>query len=129
MYFVPETDKVRVDEIFHSMYFERIMLPSFVSGDADEALAKITEQIKADETELDKINKGISAIAAEAEDELQQAFTKLRFIHDTFELRRNAAVLGDKFYLKGFILRRKRSGSTSCLRIQSRYRWCISCGR
>lgn len=103
MYFVPETDKVRVDEIFHSMYFERIMLPSFVSGDADEALAKITEQIKADETELDKINKGISAIAAEAEDELQQAFTKLRFIHDTFELRRNAAVLGDKFYLKGFI--------------------------
>ncbi|MFR5051455.1 MAG: hypothetical protein ACLTCP_09120 [Ruminococcus bicirculans (ex Wegman et al. 2014)] len=38
MYFVPERDKQRVDDIFHSMYFERIRIPSYVSGDADEAL-------------------------------------------------------------------------------------------
>ena len=34
MYFVPERDKQRVDDIFHSMYFERIRIPSYVSGDA-----------------------------------------------------------------------------------------------
>lgn len=103
MYFVPERDKQRVDDIFHSMYFERIRIPSYVSGDADEALEKLKQTIDADTVENAKINEQINELAAKAEPELQKAFSKLRFIHDTFDLRRNAAALNDKFYLKGFI--------------------------
>lgn len=103
MYFVPERDKQRVDDIFHSMYFERIRIPSYVSGDADEALEKLKQTIDADTVENAKINEQINELAAKAEPELQKAFSKLRFIHDAFDLRRNAAALNDKFYLKGFI--------------------------
>ena len=101
MYFVPERDKQRVDDIFHSMYFERIRIPSYVSGDADEALEKLKQTIDADTVENAKINEQINELAAKAEPELQKAFSKLRFIHDTFDLRRNAAALNDKFYRKG----------------------------
>ena len=85
--------KQRVDDIFHSMYFERIRIPSYVSGDADEALGKLKQTIDADTVENAKINEQINELAAKAEPELQKAFSKLRFIHDTFDLRRNAAAL------------------------------------
>ncbi len=103
MYFAPDADKDRVDDIFRSMYFERIRIPDFVTGDADEALCRLEEKIKENSAQLEDINGKIAVLAKDAEGELQTAFSKLRFLHDAFDLRRNAGEMNGKFYLKGFI--------------------------
>lgn len=103
MYFCPVESKEIVDDIFKSMYFERIMIPEFVTGNAEEAFEKLNAEIESSERIVEKTDKQLAEFGKEKENEIQQAFTKLRLKHDTFELRKKVGVLNNKFYVKGFI--------------------------
>lgn len=103
MYFCPNDIKDIVDDIFRSMYFERIMIPDFVTGNAAEAFEHLNTEIDENVRIAEELDKRLSDFASEHEKEIQQAFTKLKFRHDTFELRKNVGALNDKIYIKGFI--------------------------
>jgi V/A-type H+-transporting ATPase subunit I len=103
MYFCPMADKGQVDEIFKSMYFERIRIPDFVKGDADAALQRLENQISENKRALEKCLEQIKTLSKEYREEILTGFTKLKRRHDLFELRRKAAASKGKFYLKGFI--------------------------
>ena len=103
MYFCPVKDKAMVDEIFRSMYFERIIIPDFVTGNTDEAEKRLNSQIEENQKILDECKVKIDALSKKYADEIQKAFSKLRQFHDTFELRRKVGQIGNKFYIKGFV--------------------------
>ena len=66
MYFVPESHAKEVDDIFASLYFERMWVPDFVHGTPQDALAQIMTQeseLQAEQKELDNM----SDIAAPAD--------------------------------------------------------------
>lgn len=103
MYFCPEAEKAIIDDLFRSMYFERIQLPDFVEGDSDEAVKRLTQEIANQQTVVDNCQKDIDIISQQAKEEILEAYSKLIYLHGTFELRKKVGFLSGKFYMKGFV--------------------------
>ena len=103
MYFCAEGDKELVDSIFRSMFFERIRLPDYVSGNTDEALKKLDGQIKEKKAKIEALEKEISQLAEKHDKTILEAYTALKKRYDIFELRRKVGAVKEKFYIKGFV--------------------------
>ncbi len=103
MYFCPVESKEIVDEIFSSMYFERIMIPDFVTGSVSEAFEKLENEIKENTAAVERAEADLEKFAKENEKDIQAAYTLLKKKCDIFELRKKAAAIKDKVYVKGFI--------------------------
>lgn len=106
-YFTLQDYAPQVDDIFSSLYFERMRVPDFVHGTPEEALEKISSQIKDNETELALVENQLKELADTNEDALNQYYTRLKFLSDSFEMREYVSVLKrqflDVFYITGFI--------------------------
>ncbi len=107
MYFCPAADKELVDDIFSSMYFERIHIPDYVTGTTDEALAALEVHIKENKAELERCESQLKELVKKRGQDIQQGFTVLKKLHDVFDLRRKVGASKDKFYMKGFIPEKK----------------------
>lgn len=106
-YFTLQDYAPEVDDIFSSLYFERMRIPDFVHGTPEVALEKISCQIKDNETELALVENQLSELAQSHKDELNRYYTRLKFLSDSFEMREYVSVLKrqflDVFYITGFI--------------------------
>lgn len=107
MYFCPASDKELVDDIFRSMYFERIHIPDYVTGTTEEALASLEENIKYNKAELEQCEAQLKELMKKREKDIQQGFTVLKRLYDIFDLRRKVGASKNKFYMKGFIPEKK----------------------
>lgn len=103
MYFCPVKDKAEVDDIFKSLYFERIHIPDYVKGSPEDALEQLNIRLKTNKDIAGKNNGEIDRLAAGCKDEFLQVYSKLKKRHDIFELRKYAGVYENKFCIKGFI--------------------------
>ena len=108
VYFCPVEDKAIIDDLFRSMYFERIQLPDFIEGDADEALKRLTQEIETQQKIVSDCQKDIDLISEQAKEEILKAYSKLFYLHSTFELRKKVGYLSGKFYIKGFVPKRDK---------------------
>ncbi|MBP3796440.1 MAG: ATPase [Ruminococcus sp.] len=103
MYFCAKSDKELVDSIFRSMFFERIHIPDYVTGNTDEALKKLDVQINDKKKRIEVLGKEIAELAKKHENTIQEAYTALKKRYDIFELRRKVGAVKEKFYIKGFV--------------------------
>lgn len=103
MYFCANSDKELVDSIFRSMFFERIHIPDYVTGNTDEALKKLDVQINDKKKRIEVLDKEIAELAKKHENTIQEAYTALKKRYDIFELRRKVGAVKEKFYIKGFV--------------------------
>ena len=110
MYFCAEGDKELVDSIFRSLFFERIHIPDYVSGNTDEALKKLDEQIKEKKAKIEALEKEISQLAEKHGKTILEAYTALKKRYDVFELRRKVGAVKEKFYIKGFVPQKQSDG-------------------
>ncbi|MBQ8107121.1 MAG: ATPase [Ruminococcus sp.] len=109
MYFCAKNDKEIVDSIFKSMYFERIEIPDYVHGNADEAIKKLDEQITAKKQETARYSEEIIKLSNEYGETVLKAYTALKKKYDIFELRRQVgSVKGKFYYIKGFIPQKEK---------------------
>lgn len=102
-YFVPLIKVVVIDDIFDSLYFERVRLPDYVNGTADEAIAYLNNKIAEEKTELAKVKKKIKKLSRKNASKLNMVYSKLKFNNDTFEMRKLVSVANDNFYMVGFV--------------------------
>ena len=105
MYFCPEDDKERVDDLFRSMYFERVILPRYVSGNADEASKKIADEIAQQEEIVKETEEKVGAFRKENEERIQQLFSRLLFLNRSFDLRKKVGAVSSGFGAKHFIIK------------------------
>ncbi len=103
VYFAPATQIAAVDDIFKSLYFERIRVPDYVHSTPDAAIVSLTKAVEADKAELEKIRRELKEIRETEGTSLNRAFTVLKAASDVFSLRKYVAVLGSRFYLEGFV--------------------------
>lgn len=109
MYFCPEDEKAIVDDLFRSMYFERIQLPDFVEGDSDKAIKKLSQDLVTQQSVADDCQKQIDVISQQAKEEILKAYSKLVYLHGAFELRKKIGYLSGKFYIKGFVPKKDKT--------------------
>ena len=103
MYMTSLFDSPDIDEIFASIYFERIRLPDYIHGTPVEAREQLEELIKTEAAELDEIESDIGALKGKVGTKLLRALAKLQVINESDELRGNVAVSGQTFFLCGFV--------------------------
>lgn len=109
MYFCPQENKDIVDDIFKSLYFERIMIPDFVTGNTQEAFDKLNAEIEENNKLIQSIDEEILQLADRNKSLILSAFSKLEFKNDLFELRKNVGEINDKFYIKGFVPKKQEN--------------------
>ncbi len=103
MYFAPTSQAVLVDDIFRSLYFERFRVPEFVTGTPEQEYDELNTTIAELELRVSELNAAVEKLKADNSEKLNSAFSILKMKNDTFELRKNVAVLNGKFYLVGFV--------------------------
>lgn len=103
MYFCPKKDKAIVDDIFASLYFERIMVPDFVTGTPEKAFEELNDIINRRSLRIEQLNSEIVKFADENTSYIKKVYAKLNFRNNTFNLRHKVASINEKFYIKGFV--------------------------
>ena len=106
VYFVPTVLKDDIDEIFRSLFFQRIRIPDYAHQTPDIAIVNITKMLSDYRAELKAVEKELKAFIAENKTVLCQIFTSLKFDSDTFELRKFVVVKNNQFILVGFVPKR-----------------------
>lgn len=109
VYFCPIEEKAIIDDLFRSMYFERIQLPDFIEGDADGAVKRLSQDLVTQQAVVDDCQREINVISEQAKEEILKAYSKLVYLNGTFELRKKVGYMSGKFYIKGFVPRRDKN--------------------
>ncbi|MGN0667370.1 MAG: V-type ATP synthase subunit I [Huintestinicola sp.] len=102
-YFVPVTEAEETDKIFQSLYFERVSLPDFVHGDADQAMEQLNSDMEKDKAAIEEKKKRLEDFCRDKAELMNKYFSKFKAMHDTFELREKVMMIRDKFYIVGFV--------------------------
>jgi len=105
--FAPLSEAEEIDSILDSLYFDRIRLPDFVHGSAEDAAKFLQNDVDNDASEVEKTKKELADYIEEKRELLNKYFTKLKTLHDTFELRERVMMIRDKFYIVGFVPERE----------------------
>lgn len=107
VYFAPLSYYEKADRIMKSLYFERIWVPQFATGTPQEESEKLKASVKEIEEQLKALKERRQNILEENIEMLNMVYCKINYRYNIFSLRKYASVLKDKFYLIGFVPKRK----------------------
>lgn len=91
-----------VDNIFSSLYFERIHIPDFVHDTPEQAKENLKEEIASDEAQLAHVNEKIANLLADSHERMSHIKGELLFLERTYEARKYVVGLGERFTITGF---------------------------
>lgn len=109
VYFAPATKIAEIDELFTSLYFERVRVPDYAHGTPEIAINNINILVEKERSELEQIRAEINAIKEKNEQKLNELFSILKVAHTKHDIRKNIATINDHFYSIGFIPKSKES--------------------
>ncbi|MDD3430320.1 MAG: V-type ATPase 116kDa subunit family protein, partial [Oscillospiraceae bacterium] len=103
VYFTPVECADEADEVFASLYFERIYVPEFVHGTPQDGLAMIMAKEGELNAELGEL-EDVSHVATEKElDTIRSMTSWLGYNSQIYEMHRYAIILDTSFLISGFI--------------------------
>lgn len=103
LYFAPTDSVKEIDDIFASLYFERIYVPEFVHGKPEEALQAIADEEKAVREELEEITTPKAVADQQVLETIQNMAAWLSHQNQLHEMQKYALVFNHTFYISGFV--------------------------
>ena len=103
VYFAPVSKITVIDDIFKSLYFERIRVPDYVHNTPEEAIAGLEKKITEYKARLKELHAEISGIKESEAETLNRCFTVIKAASDVYSLRKYVASVNNRFYLEGFV--------------------------
>jgi len=103
LYLTTNEYKMEIDNIFTSMYFQRIHIPNFVHGTPDKASAALEEEIKRLKDQIEGLKNELHDYAKSSEGKFDEVMGELQFLSDIYVARSHAVRLGERVTLTGFI--------------------------
>lgn len=99
--FVPTTETSRVDAIYKSMHFERIYVPDEYHGTPAENVKLLEGEIATLTEQIESLNADRRKALSDRKKDLVSAYTTLKELDRTFDLRKMAAVTDSRvpFYI------------------------------
>lgn len=97
----PKYDK-EVDNIFSSLYFERIRIPDFVHGTPTKARENMYKDIEENEKMLDQIKDREKTFLSTCIAEFNDLYGALQKYNAMYEARKYVVRLGERFSITGF---------------------------
>lgn len=102
VYFVPEPYREKVDRVFASLYFERIMISDRAKGTPREAQKQLMHDNFELQNQINKAEAAYRTYITEHADEISCFYQKLSKLYQAYELRRYGAHTKRSFYLVGW---------------------------
>ena len=103
IYFAPVENIKEVDNIFKSLFFERIWLPDFLSETPKKECENLKIQVENLEKQLSEKQEMHKKLIDENKEKVINSFCRVKYLYDLYELRRYALVYKDKFYISGYV--------------------------
>lgn len=107
IYFAPVENIKEVDNIFKSLFFEKIWLPDFLSDTPKKECENLKVQVENLEKQLLEKQEKHQKLIDENKEKVNNSFCRIKYLYDLYELRRYALVLKDKFYISGYVPRKQ----------------------
>ena len=92
-----------IDNLFTSMFFERIHIPEFVHGTPGSASEALQKYIVEKEQEIERKKEDLHAITKLQQEHLVTVKGQLQFLSRVYEARQYVVGLGDRISITGFI--------------------------
>lgn len=92
-----------VDNVFSSLYFERIEIPQFVHGEPALAVEALRKEIEDDEKQLAVVNQTMKDMFDHSSALLDHAYAYVMKRNRMFEARKYVVCFGKRFSLIGFV--------------------------
>lgn len=103
LYMTTEKYEGDVDNIFSSLYFERIRIPEFVHGTPGRAKESLQEEIDSDLKQLEHVEKVLEDKKEGWKENLAKVVSELSFLNHTYESYKYVVGLGERFSITGFV--------------------------
>jgi len=102
MYFTTPEYEREIDNIFSSLFFERIRIPDFVHGTPEKAEETLQTEINRLNGDIETKNQELQAMTDDYSHRLSTLKGQLLFLNRIFEAKRYVVGLGDRFTISGF---------------------------
>ena len=102
LYITTETHAPEVDNIFSSLYFERIHIPSFVHGTPKEAIGQLEEENDAAKKNIEKYESRKQKLFADNKADLSTIYATCKENAETSEAQKYVVVFGQQAAIYGF---------------------------
>ncbi len=102
LYMTTETHAPEVDNIFSSLYFERIHIPSFVHGTPKEAIDQLEEENDAAKKNIEKYESRKQKLFADNKADLSTIYATCKENAETSEAQKYVVVFGQQAAIYGF---------------------------
>lgn len=103
MYITTAAKHGRIDAMFSSLHFERILISSRAHGTPLQSMQALQEELVAMNARLFEIDALCDSLRSEEGERFLGYYSALKYYSDTHELRRFAAHSHDTFYLCGWV--------------------------
>lgn len=107
MYFAPVDAVAEIDDLFSSLYFERVRIPDFVHGTPEKAFAKIEEELKTNRDKLKIVLQQQKELLDARRAPYYEVFDIVRFLSESYEIRSYVSALRrdfiELFHMTGFV--------------------------
>ena len=103
MYFTTAEYKREVDNIFSSLFFERIFIPDFVHGTPKDAVEALQDEIENTQKMIDKYKDDLEELTKSSCTQLIAMKGELLYLNRIYEAKKYVVGLGNKFSISGFV--------------------------
>lgn len=102
MYITSQGYEREVDNIFTSLYFNRIWIPEFVHGQPATAVRDLEKQIEAFQQQIVDIKENIRHLSEDYHERLSVIKGELFYLNRIIEARKYVVMMGNRFSIEGF---------------------------
>lgn len=102
IYITSNSFEREVDNVFTSLYFERIYIPDFVHGTPEKAKENLVEEIESLKKSLGKLDLQKKELLESSMEEYSVMTSDLEHVSNIFEARKYVLGFGERFAITGF---------------------------
>lgn len=116
MYMTPLQQKNEIDNIFSSLYFERIYITDYVHEKPEEAIASLDEHIRTMTKSSKRLEKELNQSIQNSVEELAKLKGYMNHVEKISSAKQYVVGLGEKFNIKGFVEKNRASDITDAFK-------------
>ena len=103
IYMSPRRADEQTDTFFASLRFERLYIPDKVHGDPREAKGQLQQEIDESRRQASELEQKIKQHLAAENDSFLARYSLLKYLSDSYDMRRYAVSAGNRFVIYGWI--------------------------
>ena len=102
-YFAPKVQREKIDSIFSSLYFQRLIIPDSCMGVPADEIKRLTEQNAKNAEEAEKLNVEISKIVHNDYEKICYSYRSVKYLYDANEVKKLSGWLKHTFSIAGWV--------------------------